>query len=67
VRACVVCVQANGFKGDQQLRAWDVAFWSERQSEQLFGFKEEEVGGLVVGGWWSADMADRHAKRRFTS
>jgi len=33
---------ANGFD-QQKLALWDVPFWSERQSEQLFGFEEEEL------------------------
>jgi len=32
----------NGFEGEQ-LELWDLTFWSERQSEALFGFEEEEL------------------------
>merc|ERR1711988_299586 len=32
----------NGFEGDK-LELWDTTFWSERQSEALFGFEEEEL------------------------
>jgi len=32
----------NGFEGEK-LELWDVTFWSERQSEKLFGFEEEEL------------------------
>jgi len=35
-------VQKNGFE-DKELSPWDVPFWSERQSEELFGFDEEEL------------------------
>ena len=37
--------RANGFEGaaGEGLALWDVPFWSERQSEQLFGFEEEEL------------------------
>ena len=38
----VGCRQSNGFEGDA-LALWDVPFWSERQSEKLFGFEEEEL------------------------
>jgi len=34
--------QAAGFDG-AELALWDVPFWSERQSEKLFGFEEEEL------------------------
>ena len=27
----------------QALALWDVPFWSERQSEAIFGFEEEEL------------------------
>mmetsp|Transcript_83011 Transcript_83011/g.165735 ORF Transcript_83011/g.165735 Transcript_83011/m.165735 type:complete len:734 (-) Transcript_83011:366-2567(-) len=33
--------KADGF--DEELALWDVPFWSERQSEKLFGFEEEEL------------------------
>jgi oligopeptidase A len=32
----------NGFEGEK-LELWDTTFWSERQSEELFGFEEEEL------------------------
>jgi len=32
---------SNGYSGD--LKLWDVAFWSERQKEELYSFKEEEL------------------------
>ena len=28
---------------EEKLELWDVPFWSERQSEQIFGFEEEEL------------------------
>ncbi|KAL1521745.1 hypothetical protein AB1Y20_021400 [Prymnesium parvum] len=34
--------KAHGFDGDK-LELWDVAYWSERQSEKLFEFEEEEL------------------------
>jgi len=34
--------KAHGFEGDS-LQLWDVTFWSERQSEELFGFEEEAL------------------------
>mmetsp|Transcript_50391 Transcript_50391/g.114382 ORF Transcript_50391/g.114382 Transcript_50391/m.114382 type:complete len:756 (-) Transcript_50391:245-2512(-) len=34
--------KSKGFEGDQ-LQLWDVAYWSEKQSEELFGFEEEEL------------------------
>ena len=34
--------KAGGFGGDS-LALWDVPYWSERQSEQKFGFEEEEL------------------------
>merc|ERR1719324_2233353 len=34
--------KSKGFT-DEKLALWDVAFWSERQSEELFGFEEEEL------------------------
>jgi oligopeptidase A len=33
---------AGGF-GESELALWDVPFWSERQSEEVFGFEEEEL------------------------
>lgn len=33
--------RSKGFEGDLQL--WDVTYWSERQREELYGFKEEEL------------------------
>lgn len=36
--------KSNGFDADgEDLALWDVPFWSERQSEQTFGFEEEEL------------------------
>lgn len=32
----------NGFE-EEALELWDTTFWSERQSEALFGFEEEEL------------------------
>ena len=34
--------KSNGFDGES-LALWDVPYWSERQSEKLFGFEEEEL------------------------
>ena len=34
--------KTRGFDGGE-LSLWDVPFWSERQSEEIFGFEEEEL------------------------
>mmetsp|Transcript_25285 Transcript_25285/g.43129 ORF Transcript_25285/g.43129 Transcript_25285/m.43129 type:complete len:779 (+) Transcript_25285:85-2421(+) len=35
---------ANGFESEgKKLELWDVPFWSERQSESVFGFEEEQL------------------------
>lgn len=34
--------KANGF-AEEGLQPWDIAFWSERQREQLFDYNEEEL------------------------
>merc|ERR1719353_1697577 len=42
LEALTTFAKSRGFEGES-LSLWDVPFWSERQSEEIFGFEEEEL------------------------